>query len=152
MAKNCAWTNFTRAVQSMLLLSFLLCSISSCRLSRDDPDQVASAFVESMMGNDAKAAKTLVSSERWDAIDSWMKTHRALNCSSREWETGTGGVGSYDEDSNTWNYGLLFQCVDSKNPFCFSIDDIVLQETEKGWLVVEWGSICEEMDYCLSCP
>lgn len=124
----------------------------SCRLNRNDAGAVASAFVKYMATNNAKAAKDTVSPEQWSKIDAWMSVHQALHCSSREWETGAGGVGGYNEESDTWTWQISYQCVDNETLFCFSIDDIVLKRNEKGWQIVEWGAICEKRDYCYACP
>jgi len=69
------------AVLAACVLSCLLwLHINYPLIDRDDYDAVASAFISSLMENNARTAKALTRPEQWDRIDTWMAEHQAFRC------------------------------------------------------------------------
>ena len=117
-------------------------------IDRQNYRQVADAFAGSFVDNDIETAKSLAIPSQWGRIDAWMATHPPFSCPfswDLESET-TFGVGlRLTASPITATYSYNYQCYEKD--YILSIDDIVLEQTENGWVVVEWSQVCESYDW-----
>lgn len=142
-----------------LLLVFMIYTYSWVKyggyfyiLSRNDPGNVVTMFTLSLMQNKGKMAESLTVQGQWSQIDSFLISHQDVNCpipfldGDNLWLGGFNS--SYDEKSNSYVYEsstVSLPCPNS--PYIFSIKDITLQQTEKGWKISSWGRVCEAWGY-----
>jgi len=118
----------------------------------DNPGMVAIELVDAFVAADVEGAKAMTVPEQWDRIEKWMEGRQAFKCREGAWDTtGTGGSGYNDTTNNEWRYGLVYQCASQHMPYCLLVDDIWIRETEDGWKVYDWGTICEAYDYGYRC-
>jgi hypothetical protein len=70
----------------------------------------------------------------WPKIDEWMATNKVRECEKIPDEQFTGGYanGTYDE---------LFYCLTAQGWYRFDVYDMVIEETEAGYRVMNWGKI-----------
>lgn len=101
-------------------------------------------FTLTLMQNQEKKAKSLVDPELWPQIESWMDEHEAVKCSWPSLDSSVGyGVGSENDQFANYSYTITLPCPDFANYYCISVDDMALQKTEKGWKIIETGTIEE---------
>ena len=133
-------------------LAFLGVFLFVALKSRADPpaDELGMAFVTA----DLDRAKAVTAPQQWDLLQEAMKGRQPFNCPIDVWfdeDTGIGGAGRHDDQTNSWNWGLVYQCASSNARFCLVIDDIIIQNIEGQPKVVSWGKMCEAHDYRYKC-
>ena len=133
------------------ILGLLLIIGSSCSSRREDAPSVAKEFAHALMENDVDKAKELAHVDQWRNIDDWAANHVSFECPGREWESGTGSVGSRDIKSDTWNIAVQHQCVDEGSVHCFKIHNVTVKPTANGFQVIAWEFECEVNDFCYAC-
>lgn len=117
--------------------------------NRSRPGIVAASFVEAMARNDHETAKSLVAPDVREEIDIWIREHEVFNCNY--WKMSDSVGYSKNETGTPWNYIASIYCDDSDKLYCFGIADIVLEESEDGWVIIGWGNVCEINNLCLEC-
>jgi len=110
------------------------------------------AFADALRLSDNKVAKSLVTSEQWERLDTWMLDHKAFKCPF-SWQY------SLDPDYNQpfWSCqscdyngatarccNFSFRCTYPEGSYTFWIEEVVIRQLEKGYQVVEWGKVCEK--------
>jgi hypothetical protein len=126
-------------------------------VSRHDPGNVAQGFVDALRTHDGALAKSLVLPKHRDRIDKWITNHSVYKCPSAWpwvniwdedfWEgEGSGGMGGQTVGSNRahWNWG--YYCDRYGADYTFRVGDISLEQTEAGWVIIEWGELCESRE------
>ncbi len=99
--------------------------------------EVRGIFIESLVENDVRVAKSLTAPELWKRIDTWMVEHRAFNCPF-----------SLDFESEMMEFSgghHRYSCGDEG--YEIQIEDLHFQQTEEGWQVTGWGEICESREW-----
>jgi hypothetical protein len=123
----------------------------SCAKHYDTPDGAAFGLIDAFVAADVEKAKSATVPEQWDRIDEWMQEREPFTCPGLGWgSSGISGSGLRIAD-NEWHYGAVYQCADERTPYCLLVNDILVRETEDGWKVYDWGSMCETSDYAIGC-
>ena len=73
----------------------------------------------------------------WPRIDQWMEEHEAQTCVRVPDEQFPGGGNK--EHSDVW-----FYCYLEKGEYRFNVLDIIIEEQEGNFYVVDWGEVIEE--------
>ncbi len=132
----------------------LVCGLSQLPkpVNRHDYGDMASSFAEALRLRDAARAKSLVSAEQWNRIDTWISTHATVFTCPTEWrfwtdsfwggERSYGAVGHSNADPTTANGSYGYGC-SRGDPYSFAVEGIVLKQTAGEWLIVDWRTIDE---------
>jgi hypothetical protein len=124
------------------LIGFILLLLTvSCRAT--DPSIDAATAVDelvfALMEADAERAKEVTISTQWGRIDGFVRNHQPLACEDREWqESGRACVGDIQPEKEQI-HSCWIRCEASGTIYCFVVKDIVVNRTEEGWKVYEWG-------------
>lgn len=123
-------------------------------VDRQDCGDVAQTFAYSLLDNNVTIAKSLATPEQWERIDTWMAKHPPFSCPfswdiESEMSYGVSIVPKGDDITATTSF--RYQC--AEEAYSLSIDDIILERTDEGWLVADWSRVCESWDwgYTLKC-
>jgi len=134
-----------------LTLCLYIMLLASCTKHYDDPAVVASELVYAFVDADVRKAQSLTVLEQWDRIEEQMEGREPFKCREGEWDTtGTSGT-CYHAADNERDCGLVYQCASERTPYCLLVNDILVRETENGWKVYDWGSICEAFNHSYRC-
>jgi hypothetical protein len=134
-----------RSIFLGLVLCLCVTLMTSCTKS-DSPSGVADELIYAFVTADVEGAKSVTVPGQWDRIEEWMEGREPFKCRQGSWD-GTGIGGScYRAAENEMNCGLVYQCASQSTPYCLLVNDILVRETEDGWKVYDWGSMCEAFD------
>ena len=132
------------------LSRLMLCScvvLISCAKRYDSPYDAGDTLIEAFLAADIKRAKSATVPEQWDRIEELMEGREPFKCRG-EWSIDGAALQTADDERD---YGATYQCVSQLTPYCLRINDILIRETEDGWKVYDWGSMCEALDYADKC-
>lgn len=142
----------TLRVFGAIALAAVVILLASCAGSYDDSWDTANDLLRAFVDADVDAAKRVTVPEQWARIAGWMEGREGFRCRRGDWET-TGGstVGGSSAPEEEWEYTAVYQCGSTETPYCLAINDIVVRNTEDGWRVTDWGTVCEAFDYAHAC-
>jgi hypothetical protein len=136
----------------ILAIAAAVCVVSM-HVNRNACSEVGVAFAWALMQDRIPRARSFSSPEQWDRIDAWVTQHDPFRiCLSGSLDPDetqalwTCDPRPYPDDSpEDWNCDYTFTCVsDSGNGTRgFAVDDIILQQTENGCRVSDWGGVRE---------
>jgi hypothetical protein len=120
-------------------------------LDRNRPNDVSRIFMVALMENRGESAKSMVMPSQWARIDQWTTEHQSVSCPvpvgiSDEptwWSTDS----KANSDGDVYRLSLLIlslPCPDENQRYRLTIEDISLRQTERGWLIEDWGQITEQ--------
>jgi hypothetical protein len=139
---------------ALVLVIGLYLLLKPVDVDRQNHSDVARTFAYSLLDNNVTVAKSLATPEQWERIDAWMAKHPPFSCPFSwdiEGETDSGSSIVPKDEDITATVHFRYQCVEED--YNFSIDDIILERTDEGWLVADWSRVCESWDwgYTLKC-
>lgn len=129
-----------------LVLCLCVTLLASCTKHYDSPEMVADELVYAFVDADVKRAKSVTVPEQWDRIEEWMEGREPFNCRQEKWDVIGGGTCYQAADSDEWDCSSDYQCPSQSTPYCLRVNDMLVRETEDGWKVYDWGSMCEAFD------
>ena len=151
------WTTKSPTVTKIILLLlsivaivWLFLNIDNFYVNRNNPGQVAMSFASALMENRVGQATSLVSLQLEGSIESWASTRDQVNCSFPLFgDYGAFGTGRShsDIDKIIYTYTISLPCPDNEHIYYLAIRDMILQETQDGWQIIEWSSICETWNW-----
>jgi len=138
-------------ILATILLIATACDAWSWNYSiHEEPNLVAEEFTLSLIENHSQRAYSLTTETRRSTIDTWMEEHEKFKCSAPIWAVDDVRWLTFPSypplvDASRELYSVVYMC--ARTPFyMFRIDDISLVKTDRGWLVDDWGEICEARD------
>lgn len=109
---------------------------------RSNPKLVTMAFWNSLHKNDKATALGIVSASHRMFIEDWIENHKVIDCSYSP-SGGPTSIGRFENDGK-WHASIWYACTaQTGEPYCLAIDDIIVEKTNMGWLVIDWNRITE---------
>jgi hypothetical protein len=142
-----------RALGKLSQLGMALCCcvvLVSCAKRYDSPYDAGDTLIRAFLAADIEKAKSATVPEQWDRIEELMKGREPFKCSD-EWGISGSSRQTIKDEENEWHYSATYQCVSQLTPYCLRIKDMLIRETEDGWKVYDWSSMCETSDYASGC-
>jgi hypothetical protein len=118
-------------------------------LNRNQAFQVTQAFSLALMENRVETLRSIIDPDEWHQIEVWVDGHDAVtNCAAPPWDLEHPpwfAVGSTSTDGKTRDETLQLSlpCPEEEKYYCLKIEDIMLERTDDGWLIKDWGAIRE---------